>query len=323
MSGPYLYVVQGGSAFEAAVRQAVAQAVADHGALTTTAHGGIVATTDGRLSDARTPTAHRASHATGGTDALAAADVGAPPTTRAVSTTAPLTGGGDLSASRTLGLEDVTGLTPGTYERATVTVDAKGRVTAVAVGAAGSVADASDTQKGATRLSAAPVTATDPVAVGDNDARVNGKAKGIFKATKTAGQTINAATAATNPSPALITWEALEYHAGGGFDLAGERFVVPAGLAGFWEFEVVLEIIGVEDASNCQVEVLKNGGIVHTRYNQSGSARGFSALGGYEGLLAAGDALTVRMVYNTATSTDTAPIAVTNTYFKGYYKGAA
>lgn len=47
-----------------------------HRGLTTTAHGGIVASTDARLSDARTPTAHRATHAVGGTDALTAADLG-------------------------------------------------------------------------------------------------------------------------------------------------------------------------------------------------------------------------------------------------------
>jgi hypothetical protein len=42
-----------------------------HTTLTTTAHGGIVASTDTRLTDARTPTAHHAAHEPGGTDAMA------------------------------------------------------------------------------------------------------------------------------------------------------------------------------------------------------------------------------------------------------------
>ena len=53
--------------------------IADHHAETTTAHGGIVASTDPRLTDARTPTAHEASHHHDGSDPLSAADVGAVP----------------------------------------------------------------------------------------------------------------------------------------------------------------------------------------------------------------------------------------------------
>lgn len=37
----------------------------------------LVTNNDSRLSDARTPTAHKTSHATGGSDALTAADIGA------------------------------------------------------------------------------------------------------------------------------------------------------------------------------------------------------------------------------------------------------
>ncbi|NBW09917.1 MAG: hypothetical protein EBR82_18015 [Caulobacteraceae bacterium] len=61
-----------------------------------------VLSSDARLTDARTPTAHKASHATGGTDALAPSDIGAAPTTRNVTAGTGLTGGGDLSADRTL-----------------------------------------------------------------------------------------------------------------------------------------------------------------------------------------------------------------------------
>jgi hypothetical protein len=50
---------------------AVAGDLSTHEGLTTTAHGGVVASTDPRLTDARTPTAHAASHQDGGSDELA------------------------------------------------------------------------------------------------------------------------------------------------------------------------------------------------------------------------------------------------------------
>jgi len=57
---------------------------------------------DSRLSNARTPTAHKSTHATGGTDAIAPSDIGAAPTSRTISAGTGLTGGGDLTADRTL-----------------------------------------------------------------------------------------------------------------------------------------------------------------------------------------------------------------------------
>ncbi|MGI9143045.1 MAG: hypothetical protein ACR2IJ_07620, partial [Fluviibacter sp.] len=78
--------------------------------------GTAVITTDPRLSDARTPTAHAASHAAAGTDPVTIAEsqvtglvsdlAAKAPTSRTVATTAPLTGGGDLTADRTLGVDN-------------------------------------------------------------------------------------------------------------------------------------------------------------------------------------------------------------------------
>ena len=57
---------------------------------------------DARLSNARTPTAHKDTHKTGGTDALTPADIGAVPTTVQVIAGTGLSGGGSLAANRTL-----------------------------------------------------------------------------------------------------------------------------------------------------------------------------------------------------------------------------
>ena len=64
---------------------------------------------DARLSNARTPTAHKATHKTGGTDALTPADIGAVPTTVQVITGTGLSGGGSLTANRTLTVKYGTG----------------------------------------------------------------------------------------------------------------------------------------------------------------------------------------------------------------------
>jgi hypothetical protein len=55
-------------ATEATARATVASNLATHAGLTTSAHGGIVASTDPRLTDSRTPTAHASTHASAGSD---------------------------------------------------------------------------------------------------------------------------------------------------------------------------------------------------------------------------------------------------------------
>lgn len=65
------------AAAQKAAEEAASADLAAHTAETTGAHGGIVSSADSRLTDARTPTAHAASHKTGGGDALSAADIGA------------------------------------------------------------------------------------------------------------------------------------------------------------------------------------------------------------------------------------------------------
>ena len=64
---------------------------------------------DARLSNARTPTAHKTTHKTGGTDALTPADIGAVPTTIQVIAGTGLSGGGSLAANRTLTVKYGTG----------------------------------------------------------------------------------------------------------------------------------------------------------------------------------------------------------------------
>ena len=84
--------------------------------------GTAVVTADSRLSDSRTPTSHKTSHATGGSDALVASDIGAAPTASPTFTgtvTGPFTtagyvkttSGGILSSSAAIAQADVTSLT--------------------------------------------------------------------------------------------------------------------------------------------------------------------------------------------------------------------
>jgi len=67
--------------------------------------GTAVITTDSRLTDARTPVAHKTSHSTGGSDALVASDIGAAPATgiapSAITGTAVVTADSRLSDART------------------------------------------------------------------------------------------------------------------------------------------------------------------------------------------------------------------------------
>lgn len=71
-----------------------------HTGATTAAHGGIVAATDPRLTDARTPLAH--THPESDVTGLSADLAARVPSTRTITTTAPLAGGGDLTGDRTL-----------------------------------------------------------------------------------------------------------------------------------------------------------------------------------------------------------------------------
>lgn len=66
-----------------------------------------VSTSDQRLSDARTPTAHKTSHATGGTDPLTAADIGAAPVSH-VHGAADITSGVIAAARLGTGTADAT-----------------------------------------------------------------------------------------------------------------------------------------------------------------------------------------------------------------------
>ena len=86
---------------------ALGDAVTSHAAETTGAHGGIVADDDPRLDNARTPTAHAASHAPGGSDPITIDATGLVPATRTLA-------GLDLTTDRTApALRSALGVVPG------------------------------------------------------------------------------------------------------------------------------------------------------------------------------------------------------------------
>lgn len=80
------------STAQAAAIAVVQSDVDTHEALTITAHGGIVADTDSRLTDARTPTAHATSHKSGGSDAIKLDELAVPTDVTTLNATTSLHG---------------------------------------------------------------------------------------------------------------------------------------------------------------------------------------------------------------------------------------
>jgi len=94
--------------------------------------------------------------------ALTPAAINAAPTTRSISAGTGLSGGGDLSADRTISLANTT-VTPGTYNYTTLTVDAQGRLTAASSGA-GPTGTVTNIATG-TGLNGGPITTTGTISL--------------------------------------------------------------------------------------------------------------------------------------------------------------
>lgn len=138
-----------------------------HTALTTAAHGGIVASTDSRLSDARTPTAHATSHISTGSDAIPIAVAGGASgllsgadKTKLDNTSGTNTGDQDIS-----GKVDKNGAITGAT-KTKITYDTKGLVTAGADATTADIADSTN-KRYVTDAELTVLTATSGVNTGD------------------------------------------------------------------------------------------------------------------------------------------------------------
>jgi len=133
-----------------------------------------------------------------GAVSLNAADVGAPPTTRSISTGTGLTGGGDLSADRTIAIDN-TAVSAGSYGSAsavpTFTVNAQGQLTA----ASNTTIDIANTQ--VSGLGTMSTQNANSVAI--TGGSVNGTTIGATTPSTVTGTTVTATTLVVNDNSTL------------------------------------------------------------------------------------------------------------------------